>query len=119
MIKKFTFMAVLVIMISPITLRAQESPTKTEAEGTLMLQSKSYPLTRAVAFETVIDNEDAITVVLSRKAVPGEKVKEARENDKQGGKGFGNRRQRMFCRLSRRYAECLCRPRPDGDAVAR
>jgi hypothetical protein len=42
-------------------------------------------LKHAVAFETTIDNEDAIAVLLSGKAVPGEKVTEARENDKQSG----------------------------------
>lgn len=84
MIKNFACLMALVSMTF-MPLHAQESSTKTEAEGTLMLQSKSYPLTKAVAFETAIDNEDAITVVLSRKAVAGEKVKEARENDKQGG----------------------------------
>jgi hypothetical protein len=53
------------------------------AEGTLMLDKKSYPFTRAVAYETTIDNEAGVVVVLSSKAIPGEKIKEARENDKQ------------------------------------
>jgi len=55
------------------------------AEGTLMLDKKTYQLTKAIAFETTIDNEDAIAVVLSSKAVPGEKITEARENDKKSG----------------------------------
>ena len=50
-----------------------------------MLDKKTYQLTQAVAFETTIDNEEAIAVVLSRQAVPGGKLKEARENDKQSG----------------------------------
>src|SRR6185503_329692 len=52
--------------------------------GTLILNKKTYQLTKAVGFETTIDNEAAIAVVLSSKAVPGEKIKEARDNDKQG-----------------------------------
>jgi hypothetical protein len=61
-----------------------EEPSKA-GEGTLRLDKKTYPLKYATAFETTIDNEDAITVVLSGKTVPGEKIKEARENDKQSG----------------------------------
>jgi hypothetical protein len=61
-----------------------EEPSKV-AEGTLVLDKKTYPFKYAAAFETTIDNEDAIAVVLSGKAIPGEKIKEARENDKQSG----------------------------------
>ena len=50
-----------------------------------MLDKKTYALTKAMAFETTIDNEAAIAVVLSSKAVPGEKIKEARENEKKAG----------------------------------
>src|SRR4051794_40228991 len=55
------------------------------AEVTLTLQEKNYPLKRALAFETTIDNEEAVSVVFSNKAIPAEKIKEARENDKQSG----------------------------------
>src|SRR3954447_694545 len=79
MTKKFIFLAAVVTVMSAVTLPAQESSAKA-AEGTLKLETKSYELTKAVAFETTIDNEDAVSVVLSRKAVPGEKVKEARDN---------------------------------------
>src|SRR5207248_9613822 len=61
-----------------------EEPSKA-VEGALVLDKKTYPLKYAVAFETTIDDEDAIAVVLSGKAVPGDKMKEARENDKQSG----------------------------------
>lgn len=57
----------------------------TKAEGTLTLDKKTYSFKDAMAFETTIDNEDAVVVVLSGRKVPGEKIKEARENDKQGG----------------------------------
>ena len=84
MAKKFIYLGAVVSMMGAVTLLAQQGPTKA-AEGTLMLDKKTYQLTQAVAFETTIDNEEAIAVVLSRQAVPGGKLKEARENDKQSG----------------------------------
>jgi hypothetical protein len=73
-----------VISITAASAVFAEEPSKA-AEGTLVLDKKTYPLKYAVAFETTIDNEDAIAVVLSGKPVPGEKIKEAREKDKQSG----------------------------------
>lgn len=78
MSKKFICLAGAAGLIGLATLFAQD-----KAEGTLVLDKKTYQLNKAVAFETMIDNEAAITIVLSNKAVPGEKIKEARENDKQ------------------------------------
>jgi hypothetical protein len=69
-----------------LTLFAQEGTTKA-SEGTLMLEKKNYPLKHALAYETTIDNEEAIAVVLSGQAVAGEKLKEAREAEKEGGEG--------------------------------
>jgi hypothetical protein len=66
-----------------VTLLAQEGTTKA-GEGTLMLDKKNYPLKHALAYETTIDNEQAIVVVFSGQAVTGEKVKEAREAEKEG-----------------------------------
>ena len=80
MTKKFIYMIAAMIAFGATSLA--QSPTK-EAEGTLMLDKKTYPLTKAVAFETTIDNEVMIAVVLSSKVILGEKIKEARENDKQ------------------------------------
>jgi len=78
MSKKFICLVVIGSMVGAGTIVAQENATG----GTLMLEKKTYPLTKAVAFETTIDDEDAIAVVLSGKAIPSEKIKEARENDK-------------------------------------
>ena len=80
MATKFIYLGAVVSMMGAVTLLAQQGPAKA-AEGTLMLDKKTYQLTQAVAFETTIDNEEAIAVVLSRQAVRGEKLKEAREND--------------------------------------
>jgi hypothetical protein len=83
MTKKWIWMTAGASVIGAMMVFAQNGTTK--AEGTLTLDKKTYSFKYAVAFETTIDNEDAITVVLSGKAVPGEKIKEARENDKQSG----------------------------------
>ena len=81
MAKKFFWLAAVVSVFEATAVLAEEKP----AEGTLTLDKKTYQFTQAVAFETTIDNDDSIAVILSRQAVPGEKIKEARENDKQGG----------------------------------
>ncbi len=51
-----------------VTLFAQESAIKAP-EGTLMLEKKTYSLRHAFAYETTIDNEEAIAVVLSGQTV--------------------------------------------------
>ena len=84
MTKKAICLIAVVSSLGCINLSAEEGTTK-PAEGTLTLQKKAYPLSRAVAFETTIDNEEAITVVVSAKPIPGEKIKEAREKDKESG----------------------------------
>jgi hypothetical protein len=83
MTKKLVCLVAVLSVIGASALIAQES-TKA-AEGTVTLDKKNYVLSQAVAFETTIDGEDAITVVLTRQAVSSEKLKEARENDKQSG----------------------------------
>ena len=72
------------------TLIAQEGTTKA-AVGTLMLEKKTYPLKHALAYETTIDNEQAIAVVLSGPAISSEKLKEAKETDKGGNDPDFNR----------------------------
>jgi hypothetical protein len=56
-----------------------------------MLEKKTYPLKHVLAYETTIDNEQAIVVVLSGQTVAGEKLKETKEAEKQGGDGDFNR----------------------------
>jgi hypothetical protein len=84
MAMKLICLAAVVTMAGGTAAVAQEPSTKA-AEGTLTLDKKSYSLTQALAFETTIDNEDAIAVVLSRQPISNEKLKEAREKDKQSG----------------------------------
>jgi len=83
MTKKFISLVAIVSALGAVALIAQEGITK-PAEGTLMLDKKTYPLKHALAYETTIDDEPAITVVLSGQAVAGETLKEAKETEKGG-----------------------------------
>ena len=81
-------------VIGAVPLFAQEGATA--AAGTLTLDKKTYTLKRALAYETTIDDEDAIAVVLSGQPVTSEMLKEARDAEKEGGDpGF----KRPFLRL--------------------
>jgi hypothetical protein len=83
MTKKFICLVAIVTAMGAVTLIAQEGTTK-PAGGTLMLDKKSYPLKHALAYETTIDNDPAIVVVLSGQAVSSETLKEAKETEKGG-----------------------------------
>src|SRR4030095_2760186 len=86
MITKFLCLVAILSATSAVMLFAQKGTTKA-AEGTLMLDKKNYPLKHALAYDTTIDNEQAIVVVFSGQAVTGEKLKEAREAEKDGNDG--------------------------------
>src|SRR5438874_431246 len=90
MTKKFMSLIATVSATGAVTLFAQEATIKA-GEGALMLEKKTYPLKHALAYETTIDNEKAIVVVLSGQAVAGEKLKETKEAEKEGGDGDFNR----------------------------
>jgi hypothetical protein len=49
-----------------------------------MVNGKNYPLKNAVAYETTIDGEDGIAVVLSGPTISSEKVNEGRKSEKNG-----------------------------------
>ncbi len=90
MTKKFMCLVAIVSAMGAVALFAQNAATK-PAEGTLMLDKKNYPLKHALAYEATIDNEQAIAVVLSGQQVSSEKLKEARDAEKEGGDGDFNR----------------------------
>jgi hypothetical protein len=90
MTKKFMCLIAIVSAMGVVNLFAQGGTTKA-GEGTLMLEKKNYPLKHVLAYETTIDNEQAIAVVLSGQAVAGEKLKETKEAEKGGGDGDFNR----------------------------
>src|SRR5437016_1452324 len=86
MSKKFmSLLAGTAVIAGAATLFAQEGARAAKAaEGMLMLQGKSYPLTHALAYETTVNEEEVIAVVLSGGAISSEKLKEAREKERDG-----------------------------------
>src|SRR5262249_42315466 len=84
MTKKFMCLVAIVSVMVALTLFAQEGTTKA-AEGTLMLEKKTYLLKHALAYEATIDNEQAIAVVFSGQAISNEKLKEAQQAEKEAG----------------------------------
>jgi hypothetical protein len=86
MAKKFIILlAGMAVICGAATLFAQEGakPAKT-GEGTLMIDGKNYPLTHALAYETTINEEDVIAVVLSGQPISSEELKKAKEGEKEG-----------------------------------
>jgi len=53
-------------------------------EGTVMVKGKNYSLKNAAAYETTVDGEDGIAVVLSGPTISSEKINEARKSEKKG-----------------------------------
>jgi hypothetical protein len=53
-------------------------------EGTLMLKGKNYPLKHAVAYETTVNGEEGIAVVVSGPTISSEKLNAARKSEKAG-----------------------------------
>jgi hypothetical protein len=70
---------------SAVALFAQEGAKPTNVgEGIVMVKSKNYPLKNAVAYETTVDGEEGIAVVLSGPTISNEKITEARKSEKKG-----------------------------------
>ena len=83
MTKKIMCVVAIASAMGAVTLPAQEGKTK-PGEGTLMLKGKNYPLKNAVAYETTIDGEEGVAVVLSGPTISSEKLNEARKSEKVG-----------------------------------
>jgi hypothetical protein len=74
-----------VAIVGSTRLLAQEGTRQANVgEGTLMLKGKEYLLKNAVAYETAVDGEEGIAVVVSGPAVSSEKLNEARISEKKG-----------------------------------
>src|SRR5215211_5290479 len=83
--KFMTFLVVTAVIGGSATLFAQEgTKPATVGEGTLMLKGKNYPLKNAVAYETTVDGEEGIAVVLSGPTISSEKLNAARKSEKAG-----------------------------------
>ena len=81
--KKIIYFVIAVSAICVAQLFSQSDNTK--VLGTLVLDKKTYPLKHALAYETTIDDEDAIAVVLSGPAVSSEQLNAARKEEKERG----------------------------------
>jgi hypothetical protein len=86
MTKRFIHLLSAIVAMEVMTIFAQEGTAKV-AEGTLMLSNKTYQLAHAVAYESTIDDENAVVTVLSGQPVSSETLKEARAAEKDGGEG--------------------------------
>jgi len=86
MAKKFvTVLAGIVFIGGATTLFAQhDAKPANVGEGTLMVKGKNYPLKNAVAYETTVDGEEGIAVVLSGPTISSEKINAARKSEKAG-----------------------------------
>jgi hypothetical protein len=84
MAKKFmNLLAAMAVIGGGATLFAQGGAKA--GEGTLSLEDKNYTLSNALAYETTVNGEDAIAVVLSGQAVSSEDLKKSKEEEKRGG----------------------------------
>ena len=81
--KLMGLVAGIAVIGSSATVFAQEGTKQTNGgEGTVMVKGKSYPLKNAAAYETTIDGEEGIAVVLSGPTISSEKINEARKSEK-------------------------------------
>jgi hypothetical protein len=83
MTKKITALVITISAMGAAALFAQTSANK--VEGTLMLSKKAFTLKQAVAYETKIDDEDVVAVVLSGQTISSDELTAARKADKDGG----------------------------------
>ena len=73
------------VIASSATLFAQGGAKSANVgEGTLTVKGKNYPLKNAVAYETTVDGEEGIAVVLSGPTISNEKINAARKSEKAG-----------------------------------
>ena len=95
MVRNFmSLLAAMVVLCSVAVLFAQEAPKPAKAaapakagEGTLIVDEKNFPLTHVLAYETKIDDEEILAVVLSGQAVSSEQLKEEMEEEKKERSG--------------------------------
>jgi hypothetical protein len=84
MAKKFiSLLAAMAVIGGGATLLAQAEAKA--GEGTMMLEDKNYTLSYALAYETTVNGEEAIAVVLSGQTITSEDLKKSKEEEKKGG----------------------------------
>lgn len=106
MVKKVLSLLTAMALIGFAPLFAQEAakPTRAAAppaagkpaEGMLVVDEKNYPFTHALAYATMIDDEEIIAVVLSGQAISSEQLQEEMDEEK---KDRGGRFKRPYLKL--------------------
>jgi hypothetical protein len=86
MTNKFkTLVTQVAVIISLASLFAQGGGESVNVgEGTLMIKGKNYPLKNVAAYETTVDGEEGIAVILSGPTISSEKLNAARKSEKAG-----------------------------------
>jgi hypothetical protein len=85
MTNKFIGLLAGIVIGGSMTLFAQDGAKPANVgEGTLMVKGKNYPLKNAAAYETIVDGEEGIAVVLSGPTISSEKLNAARKSEKAG-----------------------------------
>jgi len=83
MAKRPIFLVALALIGGSTTIFAQGGAKPANVgEGTVMVKGKNYPLKNAAAYETTIDGEEGIAVILSGPTISSEKINEARKAEK-------------------------------------
>ena len=84
--KFITLLTGIAVITSSSTLFAQGGAKPANVgEGTLMLEDKNSSLKHGLAYETTINDEDAIAVVLSGQTISSEDLKKSQQAEKEGG----------------------------------
>ena len=85
MVKTFIYFAGIALVGASATLFAQAGGKAANVgEGTVMIKGKSYPLKNAAAYETTVDGEEGIAVILSGPTISNEKLNAAMKSEKAG-----------------------------------
>ena len=83
--KIMILMTAMAVIGSATTLLAQGGAKPANVgEGTVMVKGKNYPLKNAAAYETTVDGEEGIAVVLSGPTISSEKLNAAMKSEKAG-----------------------------------
>ena len=85
MAKRFIYLVAIALIGGSATTFAQGGAKPANvSEGTLMIKGKSYQLKNAAAYETTVDGEEGIVVVLSGPTISNEKLNAAMKSEKAG-----------------------------------
>jgi hypothetical protein len=83
--KFMSLLTAITVIVGSATVFAQAGgKLASVGEGTLMIKGKNYPLKNAAAYETTVDGEEGIAVVVSGKRISNEKINAARKSEKAG-----------------------------------